>query len=303
MQNPCDFLTATIMTPNTPPAPMEAGHSDITFTFSDQLRARFDPALGAMWLYWRPTPRACFNEPLLEACNAFSAFLEGSGGVITHQGSTYLIRSTVLASDVEGVFNLGGDLNLFGKLIAERDKDGLLKYGNACVDAVFHNYTGYTLPITTISLVQGKCLGGGFEAALSSHVVIAERSAEFGFPEVIFNLFPGMGALSFLIRRAGTKVAEMITSTGEVFTADAMLEMGVIDVVVDDGQGLAAVSHYLRKREPKMRNVFQVRKRMHPLVRKELDDIVSMWVDTALNINVRDLRLMGALVSRQNRLS
>ena len=291
------------MSTHTPAAARPDDPADIAYTFSAQLRARFEPALGAMWLYWLPAPRACFNEPLLDACNAFSEFMERSGGVVNHQGHSYPIKSSILASDVSGVFNLGGDLNLFGLLIENRDKAGLLRYGAACVDAVYHNYTGYQLPITTISLVQGKCLGGGFEAALSSHVVIAERSAQFGFPEVIFNLFPGMGALSFLIRRSSTKIADAMTSTGELYTAEALLKMGVIDVVVEDGEGPAAVSHYLRMREPKMRHSFQVRKRIHLLVRQELDDIVALWVDTALGITVRDLRLMGLLVSRQDRLN
>ncbi len=287
----------------TPATSPPGGPADIAFTFSAQLRARFDPALGAMWLYWLPAPRACFNEPLLDACHAFSAFMAQSGGVVNHEGHCYPIKSSILASDVSGVFNLGGDLSLFGLLIEKRDKAGLLRYGTACVDAVYHNYTGYQLPITTISLVQGKCLGGGFEAALSSHVVIAERSAQFGFPEVMFNLFPGMGALSFLIRRSSTKIADAMTSTGALYTAEALLALGVIDVVVDDGEGPAAVSHYLRKREPKMRHSFQVRKRIHLLVRQELDDIVALWVDTALGITGRDLRLMGLLVSRQDRLN
>jgi len=53
------------------------------------------------------------------------------------------------------------------------------------------------LPLTTISLAQGDALGGGFEAALSCSVIIAERRARFGFPEVMFNLFPGMGPTAF----------------------------------------------------------------------------------------------------------
>ena len=51
--------------------------------------------------------------------------------------------------------------------------------------------------------MQGECLGGGFEAALSSDVIVAEKSARFGFPEILFNLFPGMGAYSFLERKIG----------------------------------------------------------------------------------------------------
>ena len=44
--------------------------------------------------------------------------------------------------------------------------------------------------MTTISLVQGDALGGGFESALSSDIIVAEESAQLGLPEILFNLFP-----------------------------------------------------------------------------------------------------------------
>ena len=52
----------------------------------------------------------------------------------------------------------------------------------------------------TVALIQGDAIGGGFEAMLTNDVVIAERTAKFGLPEILFNLFPGMGAHSFLKR-------------------------------------------------------------------------------------------------------
>lgn len=275
----------------------------ITYTFSDQLRASFDPTLGAMWLYWLPQPRPCFNVPLLDACNKFSEFMAKTSSVICHQGETYPIRSCVIASDVPDVFNLGGDLSLFSTLIQKQDRVSLLQYGIACVDAVYNNYTGYTLPITTVSLVQGQCLGGGFEAALSSNVVIAERSAKFGFPEIIFNLFPGMGAMSFLMRRChDKKFPDTMTSSGVLYSAEMMKDMGVVDILVDDGEGPAAVTHYLRKAEPNQRHNFKVHKIIGAVKRRELDDIVTIWVDTALRIDLRNLRMMDALVARQSRL-
>jgi DSF synthase len=276
--------------------------SFIGIQFSEQLRATFDPDLGALWLRWNPQPRPCFNPPLLEACAAYAQFLQASCGLIEYDGQTHNVKSSVLSSDSPGVFNLGGDLDLFTKLIEERDRPGLLKYGVACVDAVYQNYMSYGLPITTVSLVQGECLGGGFEAALSSQVVIAERSARFGFPEIMFNLFPGMGAMSFVLRRSSTEIAEELTSSPTVLSAEEMLKKGIIDVVVEDGEGPAAVNDYLRYKEPAMRALFQVRKRVRPLQRRELDDIVRIWVDTALRINPRDLKLMGHLVARQDRL-
>jgi len=103
------------------------------------------------------------------------------------------IRYQVLASRIPGIFSLGGDLLHFSKLIEARDREGLIRYGIDCVDLVYWTSVGYNLPVTTIALVQGTAQGGGFEAALAAHVIVAERQCRFGFPEVMFNLFPGMG--------------------------------------------------------------------------------------------------------------
>jgi DSF synthase len=256
-----------------------------------------------MWLRWSPAPRPCFNLELLAACNEYCQFLQDRKGVIEHDGSTHTVESSILCSDIPGMFNLGGDLDLFASLIEERNMLGLMKYGMACVEVVYRNFVCYDLPITTVSLVQGECLGGGFEAALSSQVVIAERSARFGFPEIMFNLFPGMGAFSFVRRRSNQRIADELTSGGKIYTADEMLQKGIVDMVVEDGAGPAAVREYLRKKGRAMRALFQIRRRVQQLSREELDDIVALWVNAALRINARDLKLMGHLVARQNRLN
>lgn len=275
----------------------------IEFPFSEQLRATFEPELGAMWLRWNPQPRPCYNTALLAACNDYCQFLQRAGGVIEHNGQAYPVQSSVLGSDVPGMFNLGGDLDLFTDLIEDRDRAGLMQYGTACVEVVYQNYSCYDLPLTTVSLVQGECLGGGFEAALSSQVVIAERSARFGFPEIMFNLFPGMGAVSFVLRRSNEQVARELTESPTIYSADEMLQRGIIDMVVEDGEGPAAVREYLRTKEPTMRTLFRMRRRVKQLKREELDEIVAMWVDAALRLNPRDLRLMGHIVARQQRLA
>jgi DSF synthase len=178
-------------------------------------------------------------------------------------------------------------------------------YGRACIDVLYRNYIGHELPVTTISLVQGECLGGGFEAALSSDVIIAEKSARFGFPEVLFNLFPGMGAYSFLDRKIGTKNAEQIISSGRIYSAQEMLDAGVVDVVAEDGAGEQSVNALIRQRS-RSRNglaaLAAVRRRVHAITFEELMDVVQIWVDAALRLNPRDLKLMQRLVSRQNGL-
>lgn len=284
------------------PQPIDSG---LEFNFSPQLRVSFDKQTRAMWSRWAPEPRACFNAPLLASIRSYYDFLAASNGQIHCRGEDHSIEYVVLASDTPGVFNLGGDLDLFRQLIDVRDRAGLLRYGRACIDVLYRNYVSHDLPVTTISLVQGECLGGGFEAALSSDVIIAEKASRFGFPEILFNMFPGMGAYSFLERRIGQRQAEEVLTSGKIYSADEMLALGVIDAAVEDGQGEAEVASLI-KRRTRSRNglaaLAAVRRRVHRIDFDELLDIVQIWADTALRLNPRDLKLMQRLVTRQNGL-
>jgi len=273
------------------------------YFFSAQLSAEYDPFDHAIWARWTPNPRPSFNLGLLEDLAKYCRFVSDTGGTIECLGERRPVQYTVLASGAPGVFNLGGDLDLFIQLIERKDGGGLLNYGKACIDVLHHNYTGHGLPITTVSLVQGECLGGGFEAALSSDIIIAERQSRFGFPEILFNLFPGMGAYSFLDRRVGRRITEDLLSTGKIYSADDMLALGVIDAVVDRGQGEAEVSALI-KRSDRSRNglvgIAGARRRVTGITYQELMDVVHLWVDSALRLTPRDRKLMQRLVSRQN---
>jgi DSF synthase len=296
-----------------PTAVLEARHipasqplsNGVEFSFSPQLRASFDKDARALWSRWAPEPRPCFNPSLLADIRSYYDFLASSNGRIDCHGEEHSVEYVVLASGTAGVFNLGGDLDLFKQLIDMRDRAGLLRYGRACIDVLYRNYVGHNLPVTTISLVQGECLGGGFEAALSSDLLIAEKSSRFGFPEILFNLFPGMGAYSFLERRIGQRGAEELITSGKIYSAEEMAALGVVDLVAENGAGEAEVAALIRRRG-RSRNghaaLAAVRRRVHRVEFSELLDVVQIWVDSALRLNSRDLKLMNRLVSRQNGL-
>lgn len=282
--------------------PIESGNE---YGFSTQLKATFDKDTHALWSHWTAEPRPCFNAGLLADLRSLYDFIGDTQCVIECQGESTPLEYVVMASNMPGVFNLGGDLELFKQLIANKDRAGLLRYGRACIDVLHLNYNSYDLPLTNIALVQGECLGGGFEAALSNDVIIAEKGARFGFPEVLFNLFPGMGAYSFLDRKIGRKGAEELITSGRIHSAQEMLDLGVIDVVAEDGAGESTVHQYIRRRA-RSRNglaaLASVRRRVHAITFEELLDVVQIWVDAALRLTSRDLKLMQRLVSRQNGL-
>lgn len=270
----------------------------------EQLEIRYDAKHRALWYYLMPSARPCFNRTLLSELRAFQNELVQTNAAALERGEPIPIRYTVLASGIPGVFNLGGDLALFSQLILDQNREGLLRYATACIDVLYPNAVAFNQPLTTITLVQGDALAGGFEAAISSNIVIAERSARFGLPEVLFNLIPGMGAYTFLIRRVSPDVAEQLILSGEMLTAERMLELRLVDQVVDDGQGEEAVTEYLaghHKRANAQAALNRVRQLVNPVTYDELISITRIWVDAALQLSERDLRVIARIVRAQDR--
>lgn len=300
MQIPHALLKATLH------APMDDRAQRQDFLCSEQLVASYEAEQHAIWLRLNPRPRPSFNPALLRDLATYCRLVTETGARVDFRGESRPVHYAVLASATPGVFNLGGDLALFMRLIEAGDRDGLTEYGRACVEVLYRNYIGHGLPILTISLVQGECLGGGFEAALSSDIIVAERSSRFGFPEILFNLFPGMGAYSFLERRVGRKITEDLISSGKIFSADDMLALGVVDRVVDDGNGEREVDTFIRdhrRNRNGLTGMARARRRVTGIDFDELMDVVHVWVDTALGLTTRDLKLMQRLVARQTELA
>ncbi len=133
-------------------------------------------------------------------------------------------------------------------------------------------------------------------------MIIAERSAKLGLPEILFNLFPGMGAYSFLSRRLDPARAEKMILSGRIYTAEELFEMGVVDVLAEDGEGRYAAQAYIERNARKHNAysaVYAARRRVHPVAEQELRDVVDIWVDAALNLQAPDLRKMERLAAAQ----
>ncbi len=215
-----------------------------------------------------------------------------------------LVRHLVVSSDVNGVFNFGGDLALFVLLVRAGDLDSLKLYGRRCIDLVWWLENAAQLGVHTTVLVQGDTLGGGLESVLPFHKVVFERSAQAGFPEVLFNLFPGMGAWNFTIRKAGFAVANEMILSGRLYSADELVRRQIVDVVVDDGDGDAAIDHVVRGVEPRLRGTLaalQARRVAAPITYESLLAIVDQWAEAAMKLTDRDLRLMERLARAQVR--
>jgi DSF synthase len=268
-----------------------------------EVQYEYEPATGTVWGWMNQRGNPCFNLSLLKDLRAFGGELTANSGHVEFEGGMQKAHYYVAGSRVPRVYNLGGDLALFLLLIRSRDRDALAHYAKLCIDNIHARVQNYFCPsLTTISLVQGDALGGGFETALASDVIVAEESAMLGLPEILFNLFPGMGAYSLLARRAGARVAEELILSGKILPAAKLHEMGIIDVLAKDGEGESAVQAWIAKnarRRSGHQAVMQVRKQVFPVTRDELDAVADTWVDCALRLEDRDMRMMSRVVRAQ----
>lgn len=89
-----------------------------------------------------------------------------------------------------------------------------------------------------IAAVEGFAVAGGFELALACDMIVAGRSSRFGIPEVKRSIVAGGGALRHLPRRVGPGTAMKLALTGDLVGGEEAGRVGLVDVVVQDGQAL-----------------------------------------------------------------
>lgn len=268
-----------------------------------EIEIEHDAALETSWCWMNPIGAPSFTPGLLRDLSAHQRLIRRMFDE-SPADAPAPIKHAVFASRLPGIYNLGGDLGLFAGWIRARDREGLTAYARACIDVLHENAIAFDKPVITVALVQGDALGGGFEAALSCDMIVAERGSKFGLPEILFNLFPGMGAYSMLLRRLGGAHAERFIASGKLYTAEELHALGLVQVLAEPGDGVAE-THRLLQRNLRRHNglsaLFRAGRRAAPLLYEELADITDIWVDAALRLEEPDLRKMERLTAAQDR--
>lgn len=255
----------------------------------------YDTETKALWQFMKPTARPSFTPGLLRDLTLVLDLADAQ---------PFPIHFMILASKMPGIFNLGGDLPHFIKMIQEGNREKLLWYAQTCAKGQYRRAADIKAPVCTIAIVQGDALGGGFEAALSHDILISERNIDFGLPEILFNMFPGMGAYNFLSRRLNPRQAEKIILSGRIYKSEELYEMGVVDVLAEPGKGIEEAHHFIKqfKYAHKTRqSLLQARRLLQPLNLDEFTNIATLWVDAALTLGKTELRRMELLARAQDR--
>ena len=272
----------------------------IPFPSLRELDLEYDPSFQALWCVQRHSERPNFTTTLISDIAAVQKALKT--GFANSGAATPPVRYMIWASSKKNIFNLGGDLIHFVELLEARDRDGMWDYARSCIEICHTNHINMDLPMITVALAAGDALGGGLESALSSDVLIAERGAQFGFPEILFGLFPGMGAYTLVARRVGARVAERMIFSGRIYSAEDLHEMGLVHVLAEPGAGEDALHDYLKRTDKRFeshRSLFAARRTTNPVSFAEMEEIARTWVDTAMSLGRLELRKMQRLARAQ----
>ncbi|MGI4849891.1 MAG: crotonase/enoyl-CoA hydratase family protein [Janthinobacterium lividum] len=260
-----------------------------------QITPYYEEGRNILWMMLHAYPRPCFNASLLQDIAILGRAARQSG---------LPIDFWVTGSTVPQIYNVGGDLELFAAHIRSGKREPLLAYARACIDAVYEAVTGFGTGAISIAMVEGTALGGGFEAALAHQYVLAQKDAKMGFPEIAFNLFPGMGAYSLVARKANSRLAEQLISTGESHNAEWYAEHGLVDQVFEPGDAYLATRTFIDVIRPKLngiRAMLRTRRRVQPTPRAELMEITEDWANAAFSLEEKDIAYMERLVMLQNK--
>ena len=144
-------------------------------------------------------------------------------------------RALVIRSAKQSGFIAGADINELRGVTDPTKIEALIARGHGVLDRLDR------LPLPTVAVIHGYCLGGGLEMALACDHRIAIDDASFGFPEVLLGLHPGLGGTVRLSRLINPVQAMTMMLTGKTLRPSAAKTLGIVDAVTQERHVIGAI--------------------------------------------------------------
>ena len=144
------------------------------------------------------------------------------------------VRAVILTGTGEKSFCAGGDIEAWSSWDADDFAMKWVRQGHRAFDALAR------MRHPLIAAINGHCLGGGLELAVTADVRIAEEHVKVGFPETGIGIIPGWSGTQRAVRRFGAQSVRRMALAGEVYDASQALSFGIVDKVVAKGDAYAA---------------------------------------------------------------
>jgi enoyl-CoA hydratase/carnithine racemase len=133
-------------------------------------------------------------------------------------------------------------------------------------------------PFVTFAAVQGLCMGGGLELALTCDLIIADKMARFGFPELRLGLIPGFGGIPRLRRDVGNSFIRDLLFTGRTVKAESAHQAGLVAHLTGEGYALQvarSMAQQVTKFDPATRAA--AKKFIKPIPTAELNKEIALF--------------------------
>ncbi len=156
------------------------------------------------------------------------------------------VKAIVVTGGGTNAFIAGADIPEI-KALLDKPEEGYAAAGGFIErgQELFLKIEKATKPI--IAAINGYCLGGGLELAMSCHMRICSDRARLGQPEINLGLIPGWGGTQRLARIAGKGKAIELILTGDMITAQEAYRLGLVNKVVPAGAVLKEARDLARK--------------------------------------------------------
>jgi 3-hydroxyacyl-CoA dehydrogenase/enoyl-CoA hydratase/3-hydroxybutyryl-CoA epimerase len=157
-----------------------------------------------------------------------SEFTEQIQAVLAEIKADSTITGIVLCSGKVGTFVAGADINMLDACQSRDEVVALSRQGQR----IFSQLEQLSIPI--VAAIDGACLGGGLELAMSCTARVCSDSGKtaLGLPEVQLGLLPGSGGTQRLPKLVGLQKALDMMLTGKQLRAKQALKAGLVDDVV-----------------------------------------------------------------------
>ncbi len=144
------------------------------------------------------------------------------------------LRAVVITGEGDKSFCAGGDIAAWSALAAEDFAMQWVRHGHRAFDALAR------MRHPLIAALNGHCLGGGLELAVTADIRIAEDHVKLGLPETGIGIIPGWSGTQRAVRRFGAQAVRRMALAGTVFDANTAFSLGLVDSVVAKGESYTA---------------------------------------------------------------
>ncbi len=169
-----------------------------------------------------------FNDPEKRMNLLTSPVMKELERIIDHDLPKNSIDALIFKSCKPGCFIAGADVNEVKNLKDQETAAADSRAGQEIFSKI------EALDVNTVALIDGVCLGGGFELTLACNYRIAtdSKKTKIGLPETKLGILPGFGGTNRLPLLCGLSTALDIIVKGKIVDADKALKLKMVDRVI-----------------------------------------------------------------------